>query len=263
MKAYLVQMDIVWRDKKANFRKVHDLLATQGVEPGGWVVLPEMFATGFDVEYGGLVEGTGLQLTETAAFLQDLAMQTGCVVQGSGITQGEGRKRRNVVVVYGPDGAYVQGYTKLHPFTYGGEHKRFESGSSIALYTAGDLRVSPFICYDLRFPEAFRHAMRAGAQVFTVVANWPRVRHDHWQALLRARAIENQAYVLGVNRCGRDQYLDYAGGSVAYDPRGRELTLAGESETVLTVDLNVNEVESWRAEFPVLGDAHSEFLGAL
>lgn len=261
MKAYLVQLDIAWRDKPANFAKVQRLLDGQEIAAGGLIVLPEMFATGFDVEYGGLAEGSGDRLEETGEFLSRLAMQTGCTVQGSGITQGQGRMRRNIAAVYGPDGQMLTCYTKMHPFTYGGEHKRFESGTEIVRYAAGGLQVCPFICYDLRFPEVFRHGVRQGAQVFGVVANWPRVRHAHWHALLKARAIENQAYVLGVNRCGRDQFLDYAGGTVAYDPRGEEIAVAGETECVLTVELDVVAVDSWRSEFPVLPDLQDKYLG--
>jgi len=263
MKAYLVQMDIAWRDKNANFQKVRDLLARLDLEAGGLIVLPEMFATGFDVEFGGLAEGKGHTLVETAKFLAELARWSGCFVQGSGITQDEERKRRNMVAVYAPSGEQLTGFTKLHPFSYGGEHKRFERGDGVVAYSAGECRVAPFICYDLRFPEVFRQAARQGVQTFTVAANWPRVRHSHWQVLLQARAIENQAYVLGVNRCGRDRYLDYAGGTVAFGPRGELLALAGEEETVLTVGLDMGAIAAWRAEFPVLNDIRAEFLGPL
>lgn len=261
MKAYLVQVDIAWRDKEANFAKVEQLLAQAQVAPGGLVVLPEMFATGFDVEFGELAEGEMGSLERTGEFLAQLARKTGCTVQGSGISRGQGRLRRNMAVTYGPDGTLLSSFTKLHPFTYGGEHKRFESGQQVACYTAGPFCVAPLICYDLRFPEAFRQAMHAGAQVFCVVANWPRVRRSHWLPLLQARAIENQAYVLGVNRCGRDKFLDYAGETVAFGPRGEQLALAGSDETVLTVDLDEATLVKWREEFPVLSDIHGEFLG--
>lgn len=261
MKAYLVQVDIAWRDKEANFAKVRALLASAGVGPGGLVVLPEMFATGFDVEFGDLAEGEMGNLERTGEFLAQLARETGCTVQGTGISRGQGRMRRNLAVAYAPDGTPLASFTKLHPFTYGGEHKRFESGKDVSCYTAGSFTVSPLICYDLRFPEAFRQAMHAGAQVFCVVANWPRVRQAHWLPLLQARAIENQAYVLGVNRCGSDKFLDYAGESVAFGPRGEQLALAGSNETVLTVDLDGAALQKWREEFPVLNDIHGEFLG--
>ena len=262
MLAYLMQIDIEWRNKEANFRKVRQMAQAAGVRPGGWLLLPEMFATGFDVEHGDLSEGEGFELRTTAAFLADLAQETGCIVQGSGITAEPLGKKLNIAVAYASNGERLMGYAKLHPFTAGGEHKRFQSGSELCAYSLEEgLRVCPFICYDLRFPEVFRHGVRRGAEVFSVQANWPRVRHAQWPVLLQARAIENQAYVLGVNRCGRDRFLEYAGGSVAYDPYGRELARAGEEECVLTVELDASLVAKLRSDFPVLGDIRPEFLG--
>jgi predicted amidohydrolase len=259
MKAYLIQLDIAWRNKPANFQRVRDLLS--GVEPGSLVVLPEMFATGFDVDHGNLVEGTPGQLAETAEFLADLARDLQCTVQGSGIAPSTEGKRQNLAVIFGPTGEQVASFQKLHPFTFGGEHKRFTAGSDLVLYEAGKFTISPFICYDLRFPEVFRHATLRGAQILTVVANWPSPRHAHWLPLLQARAIENQCYVLGVNRAGRDKFLSYQGQSVAFGPQGEQLALAGSEECVLTVELDIHSLQSWRQEFPVLQDIRRKWLG--
>ncbi|HSQ41818.1 MAG TPA: nitrilase-related carbon-nitrogen hydrolase [Fibrobacteraceae bacterium] len=260
MKAYLVQLDIQWRDKHANFVCVRKLLAGR-VLPGSLVVLPEMFATGFDVEFGGLVEGSPGQLAETGDFLSALARELQCVIQGSGITPAPDGRRQNLVVAYGPEGNVLGKFQKLHPFTYGGEHKRFEAGRDILLYPAGDAQVAPFICYDLRFPEAFRHAVRAGAQIFTVPANWPSPKQAHWLPLLQARAIENQCFVLGVNRAGRDKFLEYKGESAVFGPQGERIALAGPEERVLEADLDLENLKRWRKTFPALGDIHSELLG--
>jgi len=115
-------------------------------------------------------------------------------------------------------------------------------------------RVSPFICYDLRFPEVFRAATRRGAQVLVVIANWPATRVEHWVTLLRARAIENQAYVAGVNRCGNDPKLAYPGRSVIVGPWGEVMADAGDGEGVAWADLDFAALESYRREFPVLRD---------
>ena len=260
MRAYLVQLDIAWRDKVANLERVRNLLLGR-VLPGSLVVLPEMFATGFDVEYGGLAEGSPGVLAETGAFLSRLAKELGCTVQGSGIAPSGDGKRQNLVCAYGPLGESLGAFQKLHPFTYGGEHKRFQAGEDILLYAAGPFQVSPFICYDLRFPEAFRHAVFLGAQVLTVPSNWPTPRHSHWLPLLQARAIENQAYVLGVNRAGADKFVGYSGQSVAFGPKGEQLALAGADEEVLEVELGLEPLLAWRAEFPVLADTKRRFLG--
>lgn len=263
MKVYLVQLDIVWRNKTANFAKVRQLLAEAKVVPGSLVVLPEMFATGFDVKWGQLAEGTPDGLHETGAFLSELAQEWNSYVQGGGITPGLPPKCRNVIEAYSPQGQRLALFTKLHPFTYGGEHKRFEKGQQIVSFVAPPFQVAPFLCYDLRFPEVFRQAVRKGAQVFTVAANWPQGRQSHWKPLLQARAIENQAYVIGVNRCGSDQFLHYAGESVVFGPTGQELACVNDQEGVLEVELDPVPLQQWRQEFPVLADIQPSYLGDL
>jgi len=118
--------------------------------------------------------------------------------------------------------------------------------------------VAPFICYDLRFPELFRMAVRQGAQLYVVIANWPASRVHHWVTLLQARAIENQAYVVGVNRCGSDPKVAYAGRSLVVSPRGVILADAGGGERVLSAELDLAALQAYRAEFPVLQDMRWE-----
>ncbi len=309
MHIHLLQLDIKWRDKAANFRRVEELVAQAATAPGDLIVLPEMFATGFDVEFGGLAEGSDGVLAETADFLADLARRTGCCVQGTGISRSSvSGKRQNLAVAYSPVGpedpvgsdlrtgpACQEGpsgpdlgtgptgpngpagsdgphptplqhstplatFQKLHPFSFGGEHKRFDAGPGVVLYDWNGWRVAPLICYDLRFPEAFRRAVLQGATLFLVPANWPAVRRHHWLPLLQARAIENQAVVAGVNRCGSDQYLQYAGETVLYGPRGEQLGLLGTSEAVLSAALEAADVVAWRAQFPVLQDCRKDFF---
>jgi predicted amidohydrolase len=117
-----------------------------------------------------------------------------------------------------------------------------------------DFQVAPFVCYDLRFPEIFRAAVKQETGLFVVIANWPSAREEHWLALLKARAIENQAYVLGVNRCGDDPKLHYSGRSQLIDPRGAILADAGESEGVISAELDLKALEEYRSSFPALAD---------
>jgi predicted amidohydrolase len=150
-------------------------------------------------------------------------------------------------------------YAKIHPFSYGREPERFEGGVEITVYRWGEeagqaLTVCPAICYDLRFPELFRLGLFRGAEAFAVGANWPESRQHHWRALLIARAIENQAVVLGVNRTGRDPNLAYAGGSIAVGPRGDILGELGSEEAVLSVEIDPREVHAWRERFPAWRD---------
>jgi len=123
--------------------------------------------------------------------------------------------------------------------------------------------VAPFVCYDLRFPEVFRIAAARGAQLLAVIANWPSAREAHWLTLLRARAIENQAYVAGVNRCGEDPRLRYTGRSVIIDPRGEVLADAGSDEAVITADIDLADLEEYRRSFPALADMRRELLPSL
>ena len=140
---------------------------------------------------------------------------------GGTVTKGANDKGRNECVAFSPEGRLLARYCKMQPFTLGGEMKHYSAGPAVARFEWGGFSVSPFICYDLRFPELFREATRRGASLLVVIANWPIVRVDHWVTLLRARAIENLAYVVGVNRCGTDPALVYPGRSIVVDPKGR------------------------------------------
>ena len=134
-------------------------------------------------------------------------------------------------------GREVARYTKLHPFSPAGESLHYLPGDAVLLADVHHTKVSPFICYDLRFPEAFRRAIRLGAELLVVIANWPDARADHWTTLLKARAIENQAYVLGVNRCGRDPWLSYPGRSALFGPKGELISELGPEESPLRATL--------------------------
>jgi predicted amidohydrolase len=150
-------------------------------------------------------------------------------------------------------------YTKLHPFSLGGEKQHYLPGRQVVTFAWQGFTVAPFVCYDLRFPEIFRAAARQGATLFTVIANWPISRAEHWITLLRARAIENQAYVLGVNRVGRDPNTRYGGRSILVDPSGIVRADAGDAATLLRFEIDANLVAQTREKFPFLSDRRSDF----
>ena len=158
----------------------------------------------------------------------------------------------NVAVLAGPDGQ-LHRYRKIHPFSYAGEHRSYQAGADFLTVPVEDLRVSVFICYDLRFADEF-WAVAADTDLYLVVANWPEPRREHWQALLRARAIENQAYLLGCNRVGTGDGSNYTGDSAIIDPMGRALVQASQGETVLVADISPDEVKRVRDRFPFLAD---------
>jgi omega-amidase len=251
---YACQTDIVWEDKPANFARVSALLADTPPEPGGLIVLPEMFATGFSMNAAAIAED--IETGETAAFLAGLARQYRCHVLGGFVTVGDAGKRpRNEAVLYAPDGTRTGHYAKQYPFTLGGEKANYDAGAEPVVLPIGELRVALFICYDLRFPEAFREALTQDANAFVAIASWPNRRANHWSLLLQARAIENQAYVIGINRVGTDPTpLAYSGGSVIIAPSGEVLAEGGDQETILTATLDSALVTRYREELPFLKD---------
>ncbi len=251
MNLVAVQLDIAWEDKQANFDRVRALLAEAAPAKGSLLVLPEMFATGFSMDIARIAEPPG---GPTEAFLAEMARAYASTVIGGVVSQTPAGRGRNEAAAFGPDGASIARYAKLHPFSYANETDYFDPGGEIVTFPCGDFTVAPFVCYDLRFPEVFRDAVRQGATLFPVIANWPQARAAHWRALLRARAIENQAYVAGVNRCGTDPNAGYTGDSIIYGPQGETLAGAGLAEGVITADIALPPLREYREKFPALED---------
>jgi predicted amidohydrolase len=210
-----------------------------------------MFSTGFSMNVNGIHEGSA---AETEKFLVRLAQEFGVHVIGGLVTAAADGQGYNQAAVFSPEGRELTRYTKMQPFSLGAETKHYHSGKEPVFFTWQSLMVAPFICYDLRFPELFRSAVRKGAQLFTVIANWPVARIQHWITLLQARAIENQAYVAGVNRCGTDPKYTYNGRSAIVDPHGNILADAGDGERVISAEIDPKVVINWREDFPALRD---------
>jgi len=255
MRAHGIQLDIVWENKPANHERIRSLIDDHGLEPAGLIVLPELFDVGFTLNIEAACDDDGY----TLGYLRQLAIDTGCTVHGSrAIRADEPGKAFNCACVTFPDGREPLEYRKIHPFSYGREAESYNGGNALASYawrTGSDsMRICPAVCYDLRFPELFRRGFIQGAEAFVLGANWPSPRADHWRALLLARAIENQAFVMGVNRCGNDPHLPYSGGSIAVGPKGEILGELGSEEGVLSVDVELDAIRSWRSEFPARMD---------
>jgi predicted amidohydrolase len=184
-------------------------------------------------------------------FLRGEAGRLGLWILASVPERGE-PSPRNMAMLVAPDGTVVR-YAKIHPFSYAGEHRVYTAGDRVVTAEIEGVRLTPLVCYDLRFPEPFRTAA-AETDLFVVVANWPDQRREHWRTLLRARAIENQAYVVGVNRAGEGDGLRYAGDSAAVSPLGETLAEADDREQVLFADIDPEVVRKLRARFPALDD---------
>jgi predicted amidohydrolase len=251
MKLYCVQHHIAWENKRDNFARVEALLTLAKPEAGSLVLLPEMFATGFSMNAGAIAEERG---RETDQFLAVTAKQFNVFLLGGVVAPHAKSKGFNQCVVFSPEGAEVARYSKIQTFTPGGESDNYQAGQEVVLFPWQGFTVAPFICYDLRFPEHFRAATRRGAQLITVISSWPAARIQHWVTLLQARAIENQAYVAGVNRCGTDPKFTYTGRSIIVSPKGDILADAGNGEAVISADINLNELLAYRKDLPFLAD---------
>lgn len=253
MKVHCCQLNIEWEAKAANFEKVRSLIQAAQPEPADLFVLPEMFATGFSMNLAVTSEAGN---PETEDFLGEQAKQFGIYILAGVVIPGPAGKGLNQAVVVTPEGKISTRYSKIHPFSLGGELDYYAAGASIDTFDWNGLKVAPFVCYDLRFPEIFRSAVRQGAEMFVVIANWPSRRAQHWVTLLQARAIENLAYVVGVNRSGADPFFPYPGRSMIVDPHGVVMVDAGEMEQVIAASVEKAAVTNWRRDFPALRDMH-------
>ncbi|HYE33296.1 MAG TPA: carbon-nitrogen family hydrolase [Methylomirabilota bacterium] len=260
MQVTCCQLDIVWENKQANFTRVEQLLSRATVEPNGLIVLPEMFATGFSMNVEAIHEA---EHGETAAFLQQLARRTRSWLVAGVTSKGADSRGRNIAAVFSPEGESLLRYTKCQPFSAGGECDHYTAGTEIQTFKCGDFLAAPFVCYDLRFPELFRVAALKGAELLVVIANWPAKRVDHWATLLRARAIENQAYVIGVNRPGKDPFHQYPGRSMVVDPHGNVLGELHDTEGLVQTHIDSATVQAWRRDFPALRDIRKAWFAGV
>jgi omega-amidase len=253
MKVYCCQLDVVWENKAENFAKVRNLLKTSRPEPGSLFVLPEMFSTGFTMN----VAAAATQKNDgTWQFLSEISHELGIYTLAGIVSLDANGRGLNEAVVISPQGDLITRYAKIHPFTLGGEAKNYARGTTIASFEWNGMKVVPFICYDLRFPEVFRTAVREGAEMFVVIAAWPNKRERHWTTLLEARAIENLTYVVGVNRAGTDPQHVYSGRSMIFDYHGRTLADAGSAQGIISAEIDKSAMLQWRKDFPALEDIH-------
>jgi len=276
MKIALLQTDIAWSDPQANIRRAERLMAQAG--PADLYVLPEMWATGFAVKPQGIAEEENL--SPALAWMKQTARQKGCALSGSlaislssfpcppptagGVRGGLGHRNRHYFVT--PDA--LSYYDKRHLFTHGHEDEHYTPGSEAVVAEWNGWRILLQTCYDLRFPCFARYGrprhspldpcpMPLEYDAIIYVANWPERRQLAWDTLIRARAIENQCYVIAVNRVGDDPACHYAGGSAVIDPTGRTVAECPPGEHPATADISLDRLRDMRARFRVLDDRDS------
>ncbi|MDR1998653.1 MAG: hypothetical protein LBQ06_01755 [Frankiaceae bacterium] len=249
MRVAVVQHDIVWEDAGATTAAIEPMIAAAAADGARLVVLTEMFARGFSMNVDVVAEAPG---GPTEAWMLRQAASLGCWLVGSIPQRAPGSRPRNVAVLVSPAGQ-VHRYAKIHPFRPGREHEHYAAGSRFLTVDVEGVRISVFVCYDLRFADEF-WALAPDTDCYVVLANWPANRRDHWNVLLRARAIENQAYVAAANRVGRGGGLDYVGDSVIVDPWGVDCTPALDGEGIAAAQVDPARVAEIRAQHPYLAD---------
>lgn len=253
MKITLLQRNISWADPQANRKRLEERL--NALHQADLYVFPEMFSTGFCTQPEGIAE----DVTEggTLAWMKIQAKERDCALAGS-VAIKENGKFYNRFYFVCPDGRCYQ-YDKKHLFTYGGEHQTFTAGKERVVVEYKNVRILLQICYDLRFPVWARNCK--DYDMILYVASWPTSRIDAWTSLLRARAIENQCYVAGVNRVGEDPSCSYCGGTVLFDPYGNVMgTCQKGEEDEISGEIDLDELNRFRDKFPVLEDADSFVL---
>ena len=253
MKISIAQMHIAWEDKKANWIKCEAFMQQAKSEGSDVIFFPEMTLTGFSMN----TKVTADMEHETVDHLRQLLQKYSLAVGVGWVKRNdEVQKAENHYTVLDANGHILSDYVKIHPFSYGGENMYFTSGDSIKYFQINEFTCSNFICYDLRFPEIFQIASER-ADLIIVPANWPRARENHWRVLLQARAIENQAYIVGINCVGDINGTDYSGCSMVVSPSGEILCEEKDNEKLMTVAIE-NNVAKIRQQFPVKQDRKND-----
>lgn len=248
MKITIVQPDSIWEDKPANLRNI-ERLVSRYYGKTELVVLPEMFTTGFSLKTEKLAEDF---YGETFKWMNQLSVSGNFAVCGSFIVRSEDKYYNRFLFVTPEKKCFT--YDKRHLFSPAYENDMFSCGKDRVVFNYNGFRFLPIICYDLRFPVWIRN--RGDYDVMICVASWPEIRREAWNSLLKARAIENQSYVVGVNRTGTDNDgLKYAGDSSVIDPLGKILGKVNEyEEGSATIEISMSELQHFRERFPVWKD---------
>ena len=255
----MVQTSLYWEDKEANRAQLEEKIFSIS-EQVDLIVLPEMFNTGFSMEAQKLAEPMKLH---TFKWMLQMSAQKQAVITGSYIVN-DGGDYFNRLIWMRPDGSYEQ-YDKRHLFRMAEEHQHFSMGKQDLIVELKGWKIKALVCYDLRFPVWSRNTVKQEELAYDLllyVANWPAARVSAWDALLKARAIENLSYSLGVNRVGEDgKGIPYNGHSAVYNFKGESLIDLGEEEQVKIISLSAEALKRGREKFPAHLDADSFSLG--
>lgn len=262
----LLQMDVAPADPERNLDKAAVLAAQARDQGADMVLLPELWTTGFQWRANARLARDHEAL---AGRVGALAKRLGVWLGGSMLEPTRDGRPANAFILFDPQGHRAATYHKVHLFGRIHEDRHISPGTRAVVADTPWGPLGMAVCYDLRFPELMRACALAGARAMLVPAAWPRARREHWDLLLRARAVENQCFVAGVNQTGVEPVEDsdgeyvYGGGSAVYGPWGETVAMADENggEQVLTVEMDLSQVDKVRASFPVLPDRRPEAYG--
>lgn len=247
MKIALGQTEIVWKEKDKNISSASQLLADAKEQGAKLLLFPEMSFTGFSMNIGV----TGETQYETFEKVKELAVKHQIAVGFGWVMLRDGRGENHYTVV-DETGVWLADYVKLHPFSYSGEDKFFNPGDKLASFAYCGMKIGIQICYDLRFPEPFL-ALAETCDLIIVPANWPAKRSEHWKCLLKARAIENQVYIAGINCVGSQKGTVYSGDSAVFSPIGKQLNETINKPGLIYCDIQADS-SSFRQDFPTRQD---------
>ena len=253
MRIALVSLDQIWADKEANISRCKKFVTSALAASCNTIIFPEMTLTGYSLDAQKICESIDDSIT--LRWFSDLASKSRInIVFGAVLSNQESSMPSNALCLAMSNGQSRVIYRKIHPFSYAQENEYYMAGADLNLMKVDDVLMAPAICYDLRFPEIFS-AIASRVQLILVIANWPKKRLEHWYALLRARAIENQCFVVGVNRIGMDgNGIEYQKSSIIFSPQGDAVKPKSVGYEMDIYQLDIAEVAKYRDEFPTIKD---------
>lgn len=255
MKIGCIQLNMGFGKVEENYEHAEKFIREAASKGAEIIVLPEMWNTGYALEK--LDELADVNGERTKAFLSNLAKELDVHIVGGSVSVKRDDKFYNTMYTFNKNGELVGEYSKAHLFRLMDEHLYLEAGSEMNRFVLGDIEAAGVICYDIRFPEWLRSHALAGAKVLFVPAQWPTPRIDHWKTLLQARAIENQCFVIAVNRIAR-KVENFNGQSMIIQPWGEVLWTGAEDEELAIIDVDFSIVDEVRGRIPVYDDRRPE-----
>ncbi|RSD28239.1 carbon-nitrogen family hydrolase [Mesobacillus subterraneus] len=251
-----LQMDISFGNTAQNYKKASVLIDKASSGKPDIMVLPELWTTGYDLL--NLDGKADIEASEAALFFKDTALKHSAHIVGGSVANKTAQGIENTMLVFDKNGEHAGKYSKLHLFQLMDEHLYLAAGKDKGLFSLDGHKFAGLICYDIRFPEWVRAHALEDAEAMFVVAEWPIQRLEHWRALLIARAIENQCYIIACNRAGSDPNNTFAGHSMVIGPWGDVIAEAGEDEEILTAEIDLDQVKEARSRIPIFADRRPE-----